>query len=69
MPATDLSAAALTELILQEPNKLGLKIENLRGQGYDGGSNMAGKIRGVQARIKELQLATSCYICTFLLTI
>lgn len=34
---------------------LGLDINNLRGQSYDGGSNMSGKYRGVQARIKTLQ--------------
>jgi len=25
----------------------------MRGQGYDGASNMSGKYRGVQARVKE----------------
>jgi len=29
-------------------------IDNLRGQGYDGDGNMAGKFSGVQARIKQI---------------
>ncbi|CAI6370879.1 unnamed protein product [Macrosiphum euphorbiae] len=30
-----------------------LDIQDARGQGYDNGANMAGKYRGVQARIQE----------------
>lgn len=33
---------------------VGLQVENIRGQGYDGASNMASERVGVQARIKEL---------------
>ncbi len=33
--------------------KLGLYLSNLRGQGYDGASTMAGTKAGVQARICE----------------
>lgn len=33
--------------------RLGLDIFRLRGQGYDGGSNMAGKINGLQQRMKQ----------------
>ena len=29
-------------------------MEDIRGQGYDGAGNMAGKLKGVQARITEL---------------
>nr|CAH7732770.1 unnamed protein product [Callosobruchus chinensis] len=39
-------------LILEKLQELGLS--NLRGQAYDGGSNMAGHFQGVQARIKQL---------------
>jgi len=36
----------------------------MRGQGYDGASNMSGKYCGVQARVKELYpLATDTYCC------
>ena len=31
--------------------RLGLDISGLRGQGYDGGSNMAGKINGLQQKM------------------
>lgn len=55
LSATDLTGAALCEQIVQELNQVGLQIENLRGQGYDGGANMSGKFRGVQSRIKQLQ--------------
>ena len=35
---------------------LGLSLNNLRGQGYDGASTMSGERAGVQARIRERQL-------------
>jgi len=36
----------------------------MRGQGYDGTSNMNGKYRGVQARVKELYpLAMYTHCC------
>ncbi|XP_052218336.1 zinc finger MYM-type protein 1-like [Dreissena polymorpha] len=34
--------------------KLGVRPKNMRGQGYDGASNMSGIHRGVQARIRQL---------------
>ncbi|KAF0703586.1 zinc finger MYM-type protein 1-like, partial [Aphis craccivora] len=34
---------------------LSLSLDNLRGQGYDGGSNMAGKNNGVQALLLNEQ--------------
>ncbi|CAH0402528.1 unnamed protein product [Chilo suppressalis] len=59
LSATDLTGAALSNQIIQELNQVGLQIENLRGQGYDGGANMSGKYSGVQSQIKQLQpLAT-----------
>ncbi|XP_022845344.1 uncharacterized protein LOC111368345 [Olea europaea var. sylvestris] len=41
--------------------KLDLDIDDIRGQGYDNGSNMSGKHKGVQKRIREalLNLAKS----------
>lgn len=44
----------ITQKIIDKFNELGLIIDNLRGQGYDGAGNMAGKFSGVQARIKEI---------------
>lgn len=45
---------AIAGLIQTEIKSFGLKMEDLRGQGFDGGSNMAGKFIGVQARILEI---------------
>ncbi|XP_022854115.1 uncharacterized protein LOC111375513 [Olea europaea var. sylvestris] len=36
--------------------KLDLDIDDIRGQGYDNGSNMSGKHKGVQKRIREVLL-------------
>ena len=50
--------------ILITLNSLGLQVEDIVGQGYDGGSNMSGNRKGVQARIRELNplaLFTHCY--------
>lgn len=41
-----------------------LSLKNLRGQGYDGGSNMSGRKNGVQALILEdqpLAVYTHCF--------
>lgn len=46
---------SLMDLLLSELNRLGLRIENCRGQGYDNGSNMKGKNIGMQALIKEIE--------------
>jgi hypothetical protein len=59
----DCTGSSLASTILQELERLGLDLNLLRGQGYDGGSNMKGKYRGVQAVIRErfpLALYTHC---------
>ena len=40
--------------IVNAIRNLGLEISNLRGQGYDGAGNMAGKKSGVSSRILKL---------------
>lgn len=45
------TAEALTELLFTEISKLGLNMEDSRGQGYDNGANMAGCNTGVQVRV------------------
>ena len=45
---------ALAETFMETFKSLGLDITKLRGQGYDGASNMSGKHKGVQARISEV---------------
>ena len=44
----------LCETLLNELELLGLDVLDLRGQGYDNGSNMKGHISGVQARILQI---------------
>ena len=39
----------LTKAFLHKIDELGLSISNCRGQGYDNGANMRGRISGVQA--------------------
>ena len=48
----------------------GLSLEHMRGQGYDGASNMSGKYRGVQARVKQLYpLAMYAHCCNHVLNL
>lgn len=51
----DLTGNGITNTILQELEKLNIDIFYCRGQAYDGGSNMSGKFKGVQARIAGIQ--------------
>ena len=59
-----------TVTILTQLSQLGLNLEHTRGQGYDGASNMSGKYRGVQARVKELYpLAMYTHCCNHVLNL
>lgn len=44
----------ITEIVLEQLSTLGLSLENIRGQGYNNGSNMKGIHSDVQARIKNI---------------
>ena len=44
---------ALAENILSKLSEWQLQLHVLRGQAYDGAGSMAGKTRGVAARIRE----------------
>ena len=62
---TDTTGAALTELLISCLHNNTLNMNDVVGQGYDGGCNMRGASKGVQARIKELNknaIFTHCYI-------
>lgn len=62
---TSTTGASIKNAIKQKLEELGLSLDNLRGQGYDGGSNMAGKNNGVQAIIlneQPLAFYTHCFI-------
>ena len=52
---SDASASGLSAVIQDVLVRFGLNIANLRGQGYDGCSVMAGRDSGVAARIKQLE--------------
>ena len=54
----------LTHVIIDALTRFGLPLEKLRGQCYDGASNMSGAFRGVQARVKELQPQALYVHCT-----
>lgn len=49
----DTSGLGLFDELIEALNILGLDIDNIRGQGYDNGSNMKGKNKGVQSRLLE----------------
>ncbi|XP_069840991.1 zinc finger MYM-type protein 1-like [Dendropsophus ebraccatus] len=48
------TGALMTNMLIQHLEKLVIDFKDMRGQGYDNGSNMKGKINGVQARVREL---------------
>ena len=50
---SDASAKGTTDVILDVLLRFGLDVRNLRGQGYDGCSVMAGRDNGVAARIRQ----------------
>jgi hypothetical protein len=50
----DTSGLGLFNVLLDALQSLDLNIDNVRGQGYDNGSNMKGKHQGVQARMLEI---------------
>ncbi|XP_060959230.1 uncharacterized protein LOC133030491 [Cannabis sativa] len=59
----DTSGLGLLNELLDALNILGLDVDNIRGQGYDNGSNMRGKNKGVQTRLLEMNpraLYNSC---------
>jgi len=58
------TGSEITKTLKHELEKVGLSFDKLRGQGYDGGSNMFGKFNGVRALIlNEYPLAfyTHCF--------
>ena len=53
----------LADKILDCLTKWNLEVDDIRGQGYDGAANMAGRIRGVQARISGLNKKALYFHC------
>ena len=54
VPVSSTTGKDLASTILTQLSQLGLNLEHMRDQGYDGPSNMSGRYRGVHARLKEL---------------
>jgi len=70
VPVSSTTGKDLASTILTQLSQLGLNLEHMRGQGYDGSSNMSGKYRGVQARVKELYpLAMYTHCCNHVLNL
>ena len=63
-PMEETTAEALFHTINQKLQQCGIEVANMRGQCYDGASNMSGVHTDLQARIKALSpsaLYTHCY--------
>ena len=70
VPVSSTTDKDLASTILTQLSQLGLNLEHMRGQGYGGASNMSGKYRGVQARVKELcPLAMYTHCCNHVLNL
>lgn len=59
----NITGETLAGLILQSLRNWDLDAANIRGQGYDGAANMAGKFKGVQARILEINEKALYFHC------
>ena len=56
-----MTGAAIAESLLDELRELGLNLDHLRGQGYDGSGAMAGSVQGASSIILQRHpLASSC---------
>lgn len=53
VPVVDVSGKSLAKVLLDTLKSIGINLDFLRGQGYDGASAMQGKFNGVQAIVKE----------------
>ena len=58
-----ITGEAIASVIFEDLNQLGLDVCNIRGQGYDGASNMSSDCIGLQALVREkapLAVYTHC---------
>ncbi|XP_025191788.1 52 kDa repressor of the inhibitor of the protein kinase-like [Melanaphis sacchari] len=53
VPVHDVTGLGLATVLLNTLKELGLDLDKLRGQGYDGAATMSGNFRGVQAIVKK----------------
>jgi len=54
LEVNDTSGQGLFDVLQNELKNLDLDIDNVRGQGYDNGSNMKGKHQGVQKKLLDI---------------
>jgi hypothetical protein len=54
LDVNDTTGQGLFDVLQNELQNLGLDIDNVRGQGYDNGSNMKGKNQGVQKKLLDI---------------
>ncbi|BAF30067.1 Os12g0565800, partial [Oryza sativa Japonica Group] len=62
----DTSGSGLFNVLVDSIKSFGLNVDDIRGQGYDDGSNMKGKHKGVQKRLldinpRALYMPCACY--------
>ena len=50
----DTSGEGLFDVLVESIKSHGLNIDDIRGQGYDNGSNRKGKNKGVQSRLLKI---------------
>jgi hypothetical protein len=50
----DTSGLGLFNVLVDSIKSFGLNIDDIRGQGYNNGSNMKGKYKGVQRRLRDI---------------
>ena len=56
LEVNDTTGQGLFDAILEELKNLDLDVDNVRGQGYDNGSNMKGKHQGVQKKLLDIYI-------------
>lgn len=53
----------ISEMIPEALQSNGIPLQDYRGQGYDNGANMSGKVKGVQAQILKVNPLATCSPC------
>ena len=70
IPLKRITGKQIADAITSFPDDNGIEVKNIRGQGYDGASNMASEGDGVQAHIREeAPLATYVHCCSHALNL
>jgi hypothetical protein len=61
----DTTDLGLFKVLIDYMNSFGLNIDDIRGQGYDNGSNMKGKHQGVQRRLLDINPRALYMTCAY----